>query len=237
MHHTIRMHFSYIIRHSHSFFHTPQSTLLPSLSLATFFSSSFSLKMMTRAVPSLIALFLLFYGLVYQLKQYFLPQSAFHFMEALVTKEGQQAAILILLIIPPYVMLVYSIQQRALVLNAINFLATNGFMLDIISSGFQFSRRIFYEEDLTLIIFISNLFLIFIICLDLFAEKEARIRLMRKIVKRCVYGVVALSYYERMPALIIPLIPATMGAYLIVICFDDPPQIDMIPASWHAHLE
>ncbi|KAL3338399.1 hypothetical protein AABB24_030515 [Solanum stoloniferum] len=213
MHHTIRMHFSYIIRHSHSFFHTPQSTLLPSLSLATFFSASFSLKMMTRAVPSLIVLFFLFYVLVYQLKQYFLPQSAFHFIEVWVCQEAQQAAIPIFLIIPPLLMLVYSINKRAIVLKVIDFLATNGFILDIISSGFQLSRRIFYEEDLTLIIFISNLFLIFIIYLDLFAEKEARIKLMRKIVKRCIYGVLALSYYERMP-LIIPLIPATMGNLL-----------------------
>ncbi|WMV31500.1 hypothetical protein MTR67_024885 [Solanum verrucosum] len=173
---------------------------------------------MNRAVPSLIVLFFLLYGFVYQLKQFLLPQSAFHFMEVWLPQEAQQAAIPILLIIPPFVMLIYSIKKRVIVLNVIHFLmlGTNGFVLDIISSGFQLSRHIFYEEELTLIIFISNLFLIFIIYLDLFAEKQARIRFMRKIVKRCVYGVLALSYYQRMPALIIPLIPATMGAYLIV---------------------
>ncbi|KAG5607697.1 hypothetical protein H5410_029189 [Solanum commersonii] len=99
-------------------------------------------------------------------------------------------------------MLIYSIKARVIVLNDILFLVlgTSGFTLDIISSGIQLGRHIFYEEDLGLIKQIDEV------------NRE-----------RCVYGVFVLSYYERMPALIIPLILAIMGAYLIV--------------NWDAHLE
>ncbi|XP_049404480.1 uncharacterized protein LOC125867935 [Solanum stenotomum] len=183
---------------------------------------------MDRAKPLLFVLFFLFYGLVYQVTLYLFPLP-FHFLEFFKSQYVQKAMTYILLAIPPPLMLACSIKyENKLSNHVIHFFISgnNDFTFDSISSWFQVGRYLFYEEDLALVVFTSNVFFIFIIFLDQIAQNEDRIMLVKKIVKRCIYGVLVLLYLGRtfktdylpfpLPGCIIPLIPAIMGGYLIV---------------------
>ncbi|WMV31501.1 hypothetical protein MTR67_024886 [Solanum verrucosum] len=67
------------------------------------------------------------------------------------------------------------------------------------------------------------------------------IMLVKKIVKRCIYGFFLILYLGRMlktdylpfplPGCIIPLIPAIMGGCLIVFCYNDEDLAPMIPVD------
>ncbi|KAG5607696.1 hypothetical protein H5410_029188 [Solanum commersonii] len=206
---------------------------------------------MDRAKPLLFVLFFLFYGLVYQVTLYLFPLP-FHFLEFFKSQYVQKVMTYILLAIPPSLMLACNIKYKNKLSNhVIHFLISgkNDFTFACISSWFQLGRYLFYEEDLALVVFISNVFFIFIIFLDQFVEREdtpqkkkkdtnKAIMLVNKIVKRCIYGVLVLLYLRRMfktdylpfPLLgcIIPLIPAIMGGYLIVCCYKDLPIIPVV---------
>ncbi|TMW80493.1 hypothetical protein EJD97_019161 [Solanum chilense] len=120
---------------------------------------------------------------------------------------------------------------------AVNFLISTKtkFLFDIISTVFQVGRYMFYEDDLSVLVFISNLFSIFIIFLYLYPfgqhHRMRAKRMMKKIVKRSIYGFLVLLYLKRMfetaylpfplPGCVFPLIPAILGACLIVFGYNN----------------
>ncbi|KAH0755431.1 hypothetical protein KY290_025701 [Solanum tuberosum] len=65
--------------------------------------------------------------------------------------------------------------------------------------------------------------------------------LVKKIVKRCIYGFLVMLYLGRMlktdylpfplPGWIIPLIPAIVGGCLIVFCYNDKDHAPIIPVD------
>ncbi|XP_049354808.1 uncharacterized protein LOC125819421 [Solanum verrucosum] len=203
---------------------------------------------MDRANPLLGVLFCLLYGLVYQVTLYLFPLP-FHFLEFFKIQYVQKVMTYILLLIPPCLMLACSIRYKNKLSNhVIHFLISgkNDITFDCISSWFQVGRHLFYKEDLALVVFISNVFFISIIFLDQFVQREdidrtKAIMLVKKIVKRCIYGFFLILYLGRMlktdylpfplPGCIIPLIPAIMGGCLIVFCYNDEDLAPMIPVD------
>lgn len=195
--------------------------------------STLHIVVMDQEIPLFVVLYFLFYVLVYQTTHYFFPQPL-HFLEFFLSHNVQNIITPILLLNPPLLMVLCAYHFEVSLQKAVRFLISgeSRFIFDCISTGFQVGRYMFYEDDLSVVVFISNLFSIFILFLYQFIDDIYRTRgkmMVKKIVKRSIYGFLVLLHLRRMfetaylpfplPGCIFPLIPAIMGASLIVTLY------------------